>query len=207
MPDKAKIETELDLLTALEGGDVVTQSALSKRLSVSIGLVNALLKRVIRKGFVKAKAAPYKRWKYYLTPAGFSEKSRLVTEYLQISLSFYRTVRRDYSALFSRVRACGYGQVILIGRGELAEIALLTAQEENIEIVGLLDDDANDDLFHGIPLFRCLDGNDSSAALVITDSLRPDHTFGLSVALSGERPVFVPSFLRISTTDANLPSA
>ena len=47
----------------------------------------------MKKGFVKAKAAPYKRYAYYLTPKGFNEKSRLVAQYLEVSLDFFRTAR------------------------------------------------------------------------------------------------------------------
>ncbi len=59
MADKTGLQTELDLLATLERRDVVTQPALAKRLSISVGMVNALLKRAARKGLVKAKAAPY----------------------------------------------------------------------------------------------------------------------------------------------------
>ena len=72
-----------DFLAALERGEVVAQMTLSKRISVSIGLIDALLRRTIHKGFVKTKAAPHKGYAYYLTPKGFSEKSRLVARYLR----------------------------------------------------------------------------------------------------------------------------
>ena len=139
MGDKTKTQTQIELLTALERGEVVTQMALSKRLSVSVGLVNALLKRVMHKGLVKAKAAPYKRWAYYLTPRGFDEKSRLVAEYLETSLAFFRNARQEYRALFLRGHECGFRKFILVGRGEVSEIALLAAVETDAKVVGILD--------------------------------------------------------------------
>ena len=80
-----RIQSELDVLTAVEQGVVVTQAALTKRIGISIGLINALLKRAILMGYVKTRQAPYKRYIYYLTPKGFAKKSRLVAEYLDSS--------------------------------------------------------------------------------------------------------------------------
>ena len=100
MADKTGLQIEFDLLSALERREVVTQPALAKRLSISVGMVNALLKRAVHKGLVKAKAAPYKRWAYYVTPEGFQEKSRLVAQYLDASLAFFRMARREYRVLF-----------------------------------------------------------------------------------------------------------
>ena len=76
MPSKTPLKTELDILAALESGEVVTQMTLAKRVGVAVGLINALIKRGMRKGYVKARSAPYKRYAYYLTPKGFAEKSR-----------------------------------------------------------------------------------------------------------------------------------
>ena len=129
MADKTGIQTEIDLLTALERQEVVTQPALAKRLSISVGMVNALLKRAVRKGLVKAKAAPYKRWAYYVTPEGFQEKSRLVAQYLDASLAFFRMARREYRTLFLDGQRMGFRRFVLVGRGEVAEIALLVALE------------------------------------------------------------------------------
>jgi DNA-binding MarR family transcriptional regulator len=75
MSDEARTQTEMDLIAALEEGGAVTQMSLSKRLMVSVGLVNALLKRAVNKGFVKVTAAPRKRYIYYVTPKGFREKA------------------------------------------------------------------------------------------------------------------------------------
>ena len=123
LADKIGIQTEIELLAALERREVVTQPALAKRLSISVGMVNALLKRAVRKGLVKARAAPYKRWAYYLTLEGFEEKSRLVARYLDSSLAFFRMARREYRLLFLGGRRMGFRRFVLVGRGEVADIA------------------------------------------------------------------------------------
>ncbi|WP_205944564.1 hypothetical protein [Pelagibius litoralis] len=77
---------ELNLFTAVEQGEVMTQVALKQQVGVSVGLV----KRAVNKGYVKACQVPYRRYAYYLTPQGFWEKNRLVAKYLETSLSFFR---------------------------------------------------------------------------------------------------------------------
>ena len=197
MADKTGIQTEIDLLAALERREVVTQPALAKRLSISVGMVNALLKRAARKGLIKAKAAPYKRWAYYLTPAGFEEKSRLVAKYLDSSLAFFRMVRREYRQLFSDGQARGLRRFVLVGRGEVAEIALLAALEADAELVGILDREANAERLHGLAVLRSLEDAGAWDALVITDLRHPQEAFDRLLDAVPEERVLAPPFLRI----------
>ena len=52
MPKGTKADADLDLLTALERGEVVTQQMLTHDVGISVGLINALIKRAIKKGLV-----------------------------------------------------------------------------------------------------------------------------------------------------------
>ena len=198
MADKSKIETELDFLGALEEGNVVTQMTLSKRIAVSVGLINALLKRAINKGYVKAKTAPYKRYAYYVTPSGFAEKSRLVAEYLEISLGFFRQARRDYGQLFTRAHHAGQRRLVFVGAGELAEIAALAALEAEIEVLGVLDHESNRSVIGGMPVLRDLSGLEGVDGVVITDSRAPQESFDRIRQQFADNQVLAPDFLRIA---------
>ena len=68
-------KAELRLFSALEVGSEESQASLSKRVGAAVGLVNALLKRAVRKGTVKMISAPARRYSYYLTPKGFAERA------------------------------------------------------------------------------------------------------------------------------------
>ena len=197
MADKIGLQTEIDLLAALERREVVTQPALAKRLSISVGMVNALLKRAVRKGLVKAKAAPYKRWAYYVTPEGFQEKSRLVAQYLDASLAFFRMARREYRTLFLDGQRMGFRRFVLVGRGEVVEIALLAALEADAALVGILDREANTDRLHGLPVLRSLEEAEAWDALVITESRHPQEVFETLRDTVPVRQVLTPPFLRI----------
>jgi DNA-binding MarR family transcriptional regulator len=198
--ESSRILTELDFLAALERGEVVTQMTLSKRMSVSIGLINALLRRTIHKGFVKAKAAPYKRYAYYLTRNGFSEKSRLVARYLEISLNFFRTVRQEYVRLFEHARAHGMRRIAFAGGGELVEIALLAAREADIHVEIIFHQATSKERLYGLSVVRTPEALSSVDAVAITDTFMPQVTFDLVRRHFEEPQVLAPPLLRITRT-------
>jgi hypothetical protein len=197
---KSNIPTELEFLSSLEDGEVVTQMRLSQRVAVSVGLINALLKRATHKGYVKAKSAPYKRYAYYLTPQGFSEKCRLVGEYLESSLSFFRMARKEYAELFIRAHATGQSRFGLVGVGELAEIGILAAREANVELVCVLDGDTDKSQFLGLPVVRSCEEASGIDAFVITDARVPQQTFDSLRKVCADREILAPPFLRITRT-------
>lgn len=215
MVHKSKIQTELDLLSALEQDQVTTQMTLSKRVSVSVGLINALLKRALKKGLVKVRAAPYKRYAYYLTPQGFVEKSRLVAEYLDSSLDFFRLARSEYAVLFNSAFARGKKRFLLIGSGELVEIALMSAHGLDIEFVGifaLADESLSpavptlENNVHGLTRFESPKEFPGVDSFVIVASRHPQFAYDqiTSFAKDHNIEILAPSFLRINRNPSNI---
>jgi DNA-binding MarR family transcriptional regulator len=194
-------------MTAIERGEVVTQMTLSKRIGVSIGLVNALLKRGMRNGYVKARKVPFKRYAYFLTAKGFREKSRLAAIYLEGSLAFFRVARSEYADIFARARAEGLSRLVLIGGGELAEIAILAAWGNGLTLLALLDSETNEDQNYGIRIIRSLEEIGSFDAVVITDSQTPQQTYDDMRERLPEAQVLAPPLLSITRDRADLIAA
>jgi DNA-binding MarR family transcriptional regulator len=203
----AKSNSELEFLTAIERGEVVTQMTLRKRVGVSIGLVNALLKRGMRNGYVKARKVPFRRYAYYVTPKGFSEKSRLVAIYLENSLTFFRGARSQYAEIFENARTAGLSRLVLVGGGELAEIAVLAAWGKGVTIQAIVDPDANQDQRYGMKVVRSLAEIYPFDAVVITESRTPQKTYeDAHVQVSGA-VVLAPALLKITRDRADLMAA
>src|SRR3989338_5820861 len=80
----------LEVLDAVGKRSDLSQRSLAGDMGIALGLANSYLKRCIRKGFIKISEAPANRYLYYLTPKGFTEKSRLTAKYLSYSFAFYR---------------------------------------------------------------------------------------------------------------------
>ncbi len=80
-------DNEMLILEELEKDSNITQRDLSEKTGLSLGMVNILLKRFIRKGFVKLERLNSKSFRYILTPEGFKEKTKKTIEYMKI---YYR---------------------------------------------------------------------------------------------------------------------
>jgi len=204
MPQAARSEESenarivLGLLESVERDGAQSQRKLASDLGIALGLVNAYLKRCVKKGLVKIGQAPPRRYAYYLTPHGFAEKSRLTVEYLSSSFSFFRQAREDCSSVLEAARARGWNRVALMGISDLAEIATICALEQGVSIVAVIDPKANSHRFVGTPVVASTDdvfgGFD---ALIVTDLGATRETLEAARnALEGER-VFVPALLRL----------
>jgi|SRR5262249_10492136 DNA-binding MarR family transcriptional regulator len=188
----------LGLLDAVEQDRAHSQRHLASELGIALGLVNAYLKRCIKKGLVKVRQVPARRYAYYLTPQGFAEKSRLTVEYLSYSFSFFRQAKTDCSELFRSAKASGVKNVVLVGQSDLAEIAALCAIEQSVRIVGVVQDGAASDRFIGLFVFPNFDAiSEPFDCLLITDVNKPRATCEAAVAHFGLDRVLVPELLRV----------
>ena len=188
----------LGLLDAVEQERAQSQRLLASELNIALGLVNAYLKRCIKKGLVKVRGAPARRYAYYLTPQGFAEKSRLTVEYLSYSFGFFRQAKTDCSNLFRLAKAAGIRKVVLAGQSDLAEIAALCAIEQGIGIVGVVQAEAGQDQFVGLPVFANFDDvTEAFDAVLITDLTKAQEACDVALARFGATRVLVPDLLRI----------
>lgn len=147
-------ERNLEILSAIDESDMLTQRALAQRMGVALGLTNLYLKRLALKGYIKVtefprKPAARKRLRYLLTPKGLAEKTRLAAEFMGRSLTAYRQARETLRDALAHLGEDGHKRVALYGTGEAAEIAYLTLREFGLEPVGVFAPQAGG-LFLGI---------------------------------------------------------
>ena len=189
----------LGLLELVERDGGQTQRHLASELGIALGLVNAYLKRCIKKGLVKVGEAPARRYAYYLTPQGFAEKSRLTVEYLTYSFSLFRRARADYAALLATAEARGFKRIVLAGVSDLAEIAAICAMDHGAEIVAIVDAEATAARFVGrpvVPSFGQVPGEFD--AVLVTDVKTARETHAALLAKFGADRVLVPPLLGLS---------
>ena len=137
----------LQILDELSNNDSLTQRDLSSRLGIALGLVNSYIKNLIKKGFITVKTIPSKRYAYYLTPKGFSEKTRLTYDLLHDYTRIYREARENLKNLFNKMQQDGIKRVIFAGADEIAEIAYITLQETTIELIAVVDEERSGEIF------------------------------------------------------------
>jgi len=133
-------EREFELVNIIGGDLGANQRDLSRQMSLSLGMTNMLIRRLVSKGFIRISQLNKRKVKYILTPKGFAEKSRLTYALLNNYTRIFREARRDFSILFKELIEDGTIKVVFAGIDEVAEIAYLSHQEVDIDLVGVVDD-------------------------------------------------------------------
>jgi DNA-binding MarR family transcriptional regulator len=129
----------LKILEAFHQNPGQTQRDLSKKLKISLGMVNAFTRRLARKGYFKVTTIPKRRIQYILTPKGLTEKSRLTYRYLLYSIEFYKETRERIKSILNQPSIQNKKKIFIIGANEFAEIAIITLQELCIDLAGVID--------------------------------------------------------------------
>ena len=143
----------LKILEKVDNDTVPSQRDLARDLNISLGLVNSFIKRLVKKGYFKARHIPKNRMRYFLTPKGAAEKTRLTYLYIQYSYNFYKDARQKLRELYSNLEKQGVSRLVFYGAGDLAEIAYLSLQETDIELVAVFDDEKQGKRFMRFTIF------------------------------------------------------
>lgn len=200
MDNEAKIT--LGLLNMVHDNAQASQRSMADGLGIALGLANAYLKRCVKKGLIKISHAPANRYAYYLTPHGFSEKTRLTAEFLSQSFNLFRHARVSGADLLSRCKANGWNRVALFGAGDLAEILTLSARDFDIDLVGVIADlpEARD--FAGLKVISRADCQRHGIdAVIICDITNPQTAFDDAIGLFPDERVLAPRFLGVVRPD------
>lgn len=131
---------DLRTLEAIEADSGVSQRELAGTLGVAVGVANACIRTLVRKGLVKIQGTSNRSITYHLTKAGVLHKSRLAMEWTRNTLDFYRQARRDVAGHLAGLAREGASAIVLDGANELAEIAALVSAEAGVRVVGVLRD-------------------------------------------------------------------
>jgi DNA-binding MarR family transcriptional regulator len=185
----------LNLLNSVDDG-AQSQRRIAEELGIALGLVNAYLKRCVKKGLVKVSQAPARRYAYYLTPQGFAEKSRLTVQYISESFSFFRQARADCAQTFALAKERNFHSLVLTGKSDLAEIAILSAVDAGVSVVAIVDENAAVRMFVGRPVVSHYDELAAPFdAIMITDVMDAKRAFDEAVKFHGPQRVLAPKLL------------
>lgn len=187
----------LAVLSSVENNSMITQRTLAQELNIALGLANSYLKRCVKKGLIKIAAVPPRRYAYYLTPRGFTEKSALTAEYLRSSFNFFRMARSQCNDLLERFIAIGHTHIVLVGAGELAEIALLSAREHHVVVAAVVDPTRVGHNLQGHTVVADMPETTFHAALLV-DLEHPQASYHRLCDMLPAEQVLVPALLRLS---------
>lgn len=185
----------LGLLEAIAKDSAWSQRGLASEIGVALGLVNLYVRRCVKKGLIKVADVPSRRYAYYLTPKGFSEKAKLASDFMRESFSFYRRAKEGYKTTLDKMQRAGLKSVVLLGRSECAEVAILCALDVGLRVVAVVDPGGGQSLA-GIRVFREFDDlPEAFDAVLISDIDSSDLAYSRACERFGEKRVYAPHFL------------
>ncbi len=182
--DHADHRVLLNLLSALGDNPQVSQRRLAGDLGVALGLINTYLKRCVLKGWIRAREVSPQRISYFLTPEGFSEKSRMVADYLSRSLHFFRDAKHQCDTAFSVCLKNEWKNIALVGAGDLRDIAVLVADGAGVCITLV---DIENDINFG-----------SFDAILITDVTNPQAIYDSLKGIMPKERLILMELLHVS---------
>jgi len=133
--ERADTDRDLVLLEHLEQNPDATQANLALQLGVAVGTINWHLKRLIEKGYIKARRVERRKLRYIITPEGLALRARLTLDFIQNSFRLYRLVRERSIDALQEVEQAGFSRIFIEGDGDVAEICRLTCVEKGIAII------------------------------------------------------------------------
>lgn len=115
-------ESELKIIEEISRNSRLTQRELSEKTKLSLGAVNLILRRLIKRGFVKTKNLTPKKVEYMVTPKGFSEKAKKTYDYMLKTVNLVKMVREEIAKIIIDEYNRGQKNFIIYGKDDLADI-------------------------------------------------------------------------------------
>ena len=120
---------ELDILKILKANPSISQRKIAEQTGISLGQVNFLIKKCVRKGLIKIEGQTTKSLKYNLTPKGMAEKATLTLEYVKISYSAVIALTGKIRDLAEEYENRGIKVFIFGAQEEMMEICRISLAE------------------------------------------------------------------------------
>ena len=130
-------DREFELLTQLQQNSGAKQRELARAVGMSLGMTNALLKRLAAKGFITMKKANSRNIQYVITREGMQEAARRSRRYLKRTIKhvvrYKDTVRKACRhAAAAPPAGRGVTGVVLVGESDLEFIVEWCAAKEGL---------------------------------------------------------------------------
>lgn len=76
---------EMDILCIVADNPQISQRKIAEKTGISLGQVNFLIKKCVKKGLIKIEGQSPKSIRYNLTPKGIKEKGEMTLQYIKLS--------------------------------------------------------------------------------------------------------------------------
>jgi len=115
-------EREFELINIVGAQLDANQRDLSKKLDISLGMTNLLVRRLIAKGYIRIRQLNKKKSQYILTPKGFAEKYHKSIRYTLKTIRSIGLIRNQLNIAIKRFYDRGERSFLILGSSDLTEL-------------------------------------------------------------------------------------
>ncbi|MFB3883673.1 MAG: winged helix-turn-helix transcriptional regulator [Thermodesulfobacteriota bacterium] len=178
---------DLQFLEEIEQNPKISQRELSHKFGIALGVTNACIHRMVRRGLIRLKGFPPRRIVYYLTPKGFARKSKLMLHSFANNIHHYAEMKKVISRRLLEMQENGVKRVVFFGVGDEMEVAYITLQGLEMKLVGIGDREKNiGKKFFGYKVIGLREVSHLNPDGILIFSNRNRNTFGKTFAKQKE---------------------
>ncbi|MCD4781588.1 MAG: winged helix-turn-helix transcriptional regulator [Candidatus Omnitrophica bacterium] len=126
-------EREFELINIVGGNLGVNQRDLSRKLNLSLGMTNMLIRRLVTKGYIRIQQLDKRKVKYLLTPKGFTEKMRKSMKYTLKTIHSIGLIKDKIKTIVLKKYEEGERTFTVLGKSDFALLVEICFREAQIE--------------------------------------------------------------------------
>ena len=139
----------LDTLLEIKENPSTNQRTLARKLNISLGLTNAILKNLVFRGWVKAKKDTGRKLLYIITPKGMANVSSLMYKRFQETFHYYHYTKDLISTYLMTLYKKGVRTVNIYGINQLTEITYYAGISTPLKLNAIITDDLSKEKYLG----------------------------------------------------------
>lgn len=120
---------ENDILNVVSDNPNISQRKIAEKTGISVGKVNFLIKKCVKKGWIKIDHLNSRTVKYILTPKGIQEKTKLTLSYIQKSYKAIMNISDKIKDITKEQVNKGNKIIVYGEEGELSKLIELNLKE------------------------------------------------------------------------------
>ncbi len=126
-------EREFELINTIASEISLNQRDLSRKMDISLGMVNMIIRRLITKGYIRTSKMKAKRIGYMLTPKGISEKMNQSMRYTMRTIKSISMIKQQLKQLLNDLYNSGERCFFILGETDLASLAEMASKESGLK--------------------------------------------------------------------------
>lgn len=131
MSSPALNEREFELINIVGAELGANQRDLSRRLNLSLGMTNMLIRRLIAKGYIRIRQLNKRKVEYILTPKGFSEKMQKSVKYTLKTIRSIGLIKERLRQILLPLLDKGQHSFFILGSSDLASLIEIILKEQS----------------------------------------------------------------------------